>query len=69
MKYIQFFAKDIDNKSIKIDAPLGVEIVFNDKRYKISESNTGEMLLYSTEKLQLILKTKSGNVVEIDSSN
>ena len=67
MKKVKFFAKDIENKSAEIAAPLGIEITFNDCKYRISESKTGELLLYATEKTQLILRPKSGNLVEIDS--
>ena len=67
MKKVEFFAKDIENKSVKIDTPLGIEVRFNGCKYRISESNTGELLLYATAKTQLILKPKSGNLVEIDS--
>ena len=69
MKKVQFFTTDIDNKSEEIKSPLGIKIRFDDKHYRICENNTGELCLYSTEKMQLILKTKSGNLVEIDSEN
>ena len=64
----KYYKQSLENKPEEIkDCALGITILHNGKRFRISSDNYDDLVIYSLDDLQIVVKPKSGNVLAIGS--
>jgi hypothetical protein len=67
MSNVKYYSVNIDLDKSEIKADLGIRIIHDKKEYSLNVNNSGDLILTSLDEIQLIIKPKSANCVEITS--
>jgi hypothetical protein len=64
---MKVYSVNLDLEKTEIKSDLGIQILFNEKRYTLNVNNIGELIFASLDDVQLVVYPKAANCIELKS--